>query len=290
MWYDDRHMEVPAHSPIAVICALEDELTHLRAALGSAREEWRAGRRYWHAEIDGRPLVLALCGIGMLGAAAVTEALIALHSPAAVLNYGCSGAHRPELLPGDLVLGERVVAYDSVRVDPDGAERYAGMRYLKAGEQLKALYLEAAPHLLAAARRAAAALEDTHEPWPPASGWPPSIAHRAPRGFAGTVASADRWNRAGERIQALAARHGSLCEDMEAAAIALTCASHDVPFLTIKDISNNELQLLTESGASLAETAEGQLGRRAAALTLATLRELLGARSVPVRGPDPERV
>ena len=68
---------------------------------------------------------------------------------------------------------------------------------------------------------------------------------------------------------------------MEAAAIALTCASHDVPFLTIKDVSNNELQLLTDSGASLTRTAAGQLGRRAAALTLATLRELLRTGDAP---------
>jgi Phosphorylase superfamily len=63
---------------------------------------------------------------------------------------------------------------------------------------------------------------------------------RRPQVFVGTVASADRWNRAPERIRELAQKLGSLCEDMEAAAIALTCASHDVPFLTIKDISNNE--------------------------------------------------
>lgn len=266
--------QIDSDAPIAVVCAIEAELMHIRATLGEGQEEWRTGRRYESTTVEGRPVVLVRCGIGMLSAAAATEALITHYSPSAILNYGCSGAHRPEVLPGDLVLGERVVAYDSVRMDPDGAERYAGMRYLKAGEQLKALYLEAAPHLLAAARRAAAAMEGAHEPWPPASGWPPAIAHRAPRLFAGTVASADRWNRAGDRIQALAAQHGSLCEDMEAAAIALTCASHHVPFLTIKDISNNELQLLTESGASLTRTASGQLGRRAAALTLATLREL----------------
>jgi len=62
---------------------------------------------------------------------------------------------------------------------------------------------------------------------------------------------------------------------MEAAAIAVTCSSHGVPFLTIKDISNNELLRTTDSALFDVET-EGQLGRRAAALTLATLRELAG--------------
>jgi adenosylhomocysteine nucleosidase len=89
----------------------------------------------------------------------------------------------------------------------------------------------------------------------------------------GTVASADRWNQAHARIRALAGLHESVCEDMEAAAIGLVCAAHDVPFLTIKDISNNELLRASDFALFDVETA-GQLGRRAAALTLATIEEL----------------
>lgn len=263
--------------PIGIICALDEELVHLRRAVEVGDEEWRAGRRYWRARLDGQPLVLTLCGIGMLGAAAATEATIVQYAPAAVLNYGCTGGHREDLLPGDLVIGARAVAYDSVHVAPDGAEEYKAMFFLREGRQERIDYLPVAPELLAAARRAAARLEGRHEPWPPASGWPEMVPHRPPRLLVGTVASADRWNRSHERIRVIAGLHESLCEDMEAAAIALTCASHDVPFLTIKDISNNELLRTTDAAHFGAETA-GQLGRRAAALTLETLRELAGWR------------
>ena len=259
--------------PIAVVCALDEELVHLRAALGDGAEEWRDGRLYRRAVYGNLPLVLVRCGIGMIAAASATEALLIHHAPAAVLNYGCTGAHRDDLLPGDLVIGERVVAYDSVRVAPDGQERYAGMLYLRDGVQRRADYLPADPTLLAAAWRAAARLEGRHEPWPPASGWPERVPHRPPRVAGGTVASADRWNRAHARIRALAGLHESNCEDMEAAAIALVCAARDVPFLTIKDISNNELLRVSDFALFASETA-GQLGRRAARLTLATLAEL----------------
>jgi nucleoside phosphorylase len=57
---------------------------------------------------------------------------------------------------------------------------------------------------------------------------------------------------------------------MEAASIALTCASHDVPFIAIKDISNNEL-LRTSDDEFVEETA-GQLGLRAASFVLAMLQ------------------
>src|SRR5690349_8257659 len=111
------------HNPqsvIAIIVALEEELAHLRAALPAGQDEQRAGRLFTCTELAGRPMVLARCGIGMLSAAAVTEAVIIHYAPAAIINYGCTGAHREDVLPGDLVLGERTVAYDSVRVAPDG--------------------------------------------------------------------------------------------------------------------------------------------------------------------------
>jgi nucleoside phosphorylase len=71
---------------------------------------------------------------------------------------------------------------------------------------------------------------------------------------------------------------------MEAAAIALTCASHEVPFLTIKDISNNEL--VRQTDATFATETVGQLGRRAALLALATMRILIDGMVVPLPG-DP---
>ncbi|MCC7370300.1 MAG: 5'-methylthioadenosine/S-adenosylhomocysteine nucleosidase [Chloroflexi bacterium] len=260
--------------PIAVICAIEEEIRHLREALPPAEEVWRGNRRVWLADLDGLPLVISVCGMGMLSAAAVTEAVLWQYEPSAVLNYGCAGSHRTEILPGDIVVGERVVAYDNVREQPDGAPRYAGMRYLRRGETVRAASLAADSALLERATRVMAALEGQHEPWPVALGWPDEIPHRTPRALPGTVASADRWNRTAGSIGALVAQHETHCEDMEAGAIALTCASHDVPFLSIKDISNNELHPKTESDSSFLTALGPELGKRAGALTLAVLRDV----------------
>jgi nucleoside phosphorylase len=264
-------------APVAVICAIHHELTHLREALPPGREEWRNNRCAWVTELDGHPIILALCGIKMASAAAVAETIIAQYQPAAVLNFGCAGAHRADLLPGDLVIGARVVAYDSITERHDGAEQYARMRYLRRGEQQVADYLLADPLLLERARLIAERLEGQHEPWPPTIGWPGTVAHRSPQHVIGTVASADRWNRTPASIEAIVRQHDSACEDMEAAAIAMTCASHDVPFLTIKDISNNELLDVTESGSIITTLLGEQVGRRAGALTLALLHDLVAS-------------
>jgi nucleoside phosphorylase len=105
----------------------------------------------------------------------------------------------------------------------------------------------------------------------------PGIGHM-PRIFSGTVASADVWTQHGQSIRTLHDLHGSLCEEMEAAAIAQVCAIYGVPFLAVKDVSNNELVKETEAetGAnwpSLAEF-EDQLGLRAALVVEATIAAL----------------
>jgi adenosylhomocysteine nucleosidase len=271
---EPRNVQLSADpaDPIAVLCAMEEELVHLRLALGPGEEQWQHRRRYWLTTWRRRQVVMAICGIGMASAAAATEALILTQRPAAVLNYGCAGAHTTNLLPGDMVIGARVAHAGRVQVEADGTERFLQLWYLRDGESVRAPYLAADPRLLAAAVRAAATLEGRHESWPTRAGWPAGIAPRAPRHLVGTVASADCWTCSPARIAALAAHHESLCEDMEAAAIAQSCATHETPFLTIKDISNNEL--LRASGEHFMRETEGQLGRRAARLLLATLHQL----------------
>jgi adenosylhomocysteine nucleosidase len=251
---------------------MDFELAHLRARLDQ--------------DVDAADAVLVVSGMGMVSAAAATQDTITRHAPRAVVNYGCAGAHRANLMPGDLVVGEHVVAYDNYRETPDGRLEYQGMPYRVHAESRRVERLACEPALVCAARRVAEAMGDWHAPWPADLGWPAAVAHRAPRVVYGTVASADRWNRAPATIAALVERHDSLCEDMEAAAIGLVCASHDVPFLTIKDISNNELLRATTSGAAmLKELGPDQVARRAAAFTFA----LLGAVSPKKEARYPAR-
>jgi adenosylhomocysteine nucleosidase len=254
-------------APIAIVCAMEWELAHARRAVGDVVQD---SVNMYAATLEAQPLVLAYSGMGMVSAAAAVQAVISRYAPRAVLNYGCAGAHRAGLLLGDIVVGTRMVASDNLRETPDGTYRYNGMYYLAEGEQRRVEALDADPSLVAAARRVADEHLERHEPWPADLGWPFDVAHRPPRVAFGTVVSADRWNRSAASINALVERHDSMCEDMEAAAMALVCASQGVPFLTIKDISNNELLRATSGGqAMLEELGVEQIARRAAAFTLA---------------------
>jgi adenosylhomocysteine nucleosidase len=276
--------------PVAVICALDWELAHLRKLMPAALpQDWQDGPAAYVTELDGQSIVLTACGMGMVGAAAGTQHVVSRYAPRAIVNYGCAGAHRAELLPGDIVVATHLVAYEHIREMPNGELHYRGMYYVESGEQRRVDALAVDQALLAAAQAAATAIADGHEPWPQQLGWPADVPHRSPRITFGTVVSADRWNRAPATLAGLVARHDSLCEDMEAAAIGLVCASRGVPFISIKDISNNELLRPTLGGQSmLSELGLEQIARRAAAFTLAVVRAYVRAQSSGPGAPDIE--
>jgi adenosylhomocysteine nucleosidase len=258
--------------PLAVLVAMDAELVHLVGDL-SARSGELGGRPIYEVSVAGQPVVAVRIGIGMLNAAAATERVIAELAPSAVLNYGCAGAHRAEIMPGDVVIGERVVYHAAMNVLRDGTERHTGFGYEVAGERMHAADLAADTGWLAAAERAAKSLP--LEPWPASLPWPPGHERRPPVVHRGPVASADIWTQHLERLTALHERHGSLCEDMEAAAIAHVCALHDTPFFAVKDISNNEFHAASDLHA-FSDFPIAEIGKRAAAVLRATI-EAYGA-------------
>jgi adenosylhomocysteine nucleosidase len=258
-------------SPIAVVVAMEAELRHLFTAAPVVRDE-RDG--IWldrWVEIGRQSVVAVRSGMGMAIAAAATERAINAHAPAAVLNYGCAGGHHREVLPGDVVIGERYVNHTRVQILPTGEERYVGFLYEVAGERFAAADLAAEPRLLELARRVAR--DYAPAPWPRDVSWPESIPYRAPTIHVGTVVSADIWTQSVERLDVLHARHSSLCEDMETAAVAQICALHDVPFLSIKDISNNEYHRSSDI-AAFADFPTAEVGKRAAGLMVRVIEEM----------------
>jgi adenosylhomocysteine nucleosidase len=250
-----------ANAPIAVICAMESELSHAVKCL-DGRSRLLLGP--WSAErgvLGKRPVIALASGIGLVNAAAATAVLLAGVRPCAVINFGCAGAHNEKIFPGDVVIGSEVVAYGSLITLPDGSERYAGFRYRLNGQVTLTDLLRADRELL---RRASDAARD----WEP-DAWPAArTGARTPMVHTGVIGSADCWTQDPQRIGVLHDRHRSLCEEMEAAAIAQVCAIYEVPMLAIKDISNNELHSATEhsdAGPSLAEVS-GELGARSFAL------------------------
>jgi adenosylhomocysteine nucleosidase len=224
--------------PIGLVVAMEAELVHLLRLHEPERSERRDVWQFHHLTVGRQAVVAVRSGMGLINAAAATERIIAEYHTRLLLNYGCSGAHRREVMPGDLVVGKRVVHHSALQVLADGSERYSGFGYDVSGERMDAAELATDPELLAFASTVTGQFHA--EPWPAKLFWPKEVPRRDPVVHDGVVASADIWTQSLDRLDVLHARHESLCEDMEAAAIAQICAMHAIPFLTVKDISNNE--------------------------------------------------
>ena len=259
-------------APIGVVVAMEAELQHFLAQVTPVREiedgPWRD-----RFVLAGEVSLIALCsGIGMTNAAAGTEHLIGAYQPRAILNYGCAGAHRRDIFPGDVIIGEGTVHHGAVHILASGDEFFPGREYEVTGEVVAATELMTDPLLFDHA--VAAARGWTPEPWPRGLNLPADLEPRAPRVETGRVASADIWTQFHERLDRLHARHQTLCEDMEAAAIAQVCARHDVPFLTVKDISNNEYHALSDLEGDIEVLPAAEIGRRAAELLLRTITRI----------------
>ena len=105
-----------------------------------------------------------------------------------------------------------------------------------------------------------------------APGWPPGVEARTGAVTEGLVGSTDVWTSDPDEVAALRALYGAKCEDMESAYIAQVCALHDVPFLAVRVISNNEVACrIDEADVPRAIAAAGH---RAATVIAAVAREL----------------
>ena len=285
----------PAGAPIAVVVAMRTELRHifpgmaLDAPVAGSRDPVTAATRddpnwafaelpvptrpplagtwpVWTGLVEQHPVIAVLSGIGPANAAGALGALLATTPVRAVISFGCAGAHRRDLRPGDVIIGASSINHSAVNLLPGGDEQYRGNTATTGPDPMPPSETASDPALLAAAHRAA-------EGWRPAP-WP--AGGRVPNVLTGNIASADVWTQHMERLDRISERHGTLAEEMEAAALGVICQRLGIPFLPIKDISNNEFQQVSDVAGGLDEFPFAEVGRRAAALTLRTIADLNG--------------
>jgi adenosylhomocysteine nucleosidase len=254
---------------IAVIVAMESERTHLDGLISGWSHRTEGIWPTWYTVHQGHRLIVVECGIGMVSAAAATEHVIATYGPSAVLNFGCTGAHSRELFPGDVVIGTELIHQGRMRFAADGQIIPLDVPFTVPGEVEPRTGLSCDPTLVDMAKRAAREIAPPR--WPETLRLASQPAERDPAVITGPIASADIWLQDIARLDAMHQRTGSLCEDMEAAAIAQIATLHGVPFLSIKDISNSEFYVESVFEGSSSALPRAELGKRSAMLLVATV-------------------
>lgn len=258
-------------SVIAVMVAMEAELVHLRNLAASSSHRTLSHWDAYDLSIGDHTVVAVCSGIGMLNAAAAAERVVCEVTPDIMLNYGCAGAHRRDIMPGDVIIGSETVNHAALNILPDGTELHNDRGNENSGERIFPAVIDTDPQLLAKAQDVASGLK--FEPWPANVVWPSTIPHRNPEVFVGPLASSEIWTQNLDRLDVLHARHGSLSEDNESGAFAHVAYIHGIPFLSIKDIANNEY-FASSDLAEFSDFPTEQVGKRAAKLVAELIKSL----------------
>jgi adenosylhomocysteine nucleosidase len=196
---------------IAIIGAMEEEVTLLRENIDGKRQETVAGCEFTFGKMHGTEVILLRSGIGKVNAAMSTTILLEKYKPDYIINTGSAGGFNPDLNVGDAVISSEVRHHD-VDVTAFGYE-YGQVPQLPAA-------FTADEKLVAVAESAAKDLKEIQI-------------------VKGAIATGDSFMNDPVRVDFIRSKFENLqAVEMEAAAIAQVAHQFNVPFVIIRSLSD----------------------------------------------------
>ncbi|MEW4284168.1 5'-methylthioadenosine/S-adenosylhomocysteine nucleosidase [Priestia koreensis] len=196
---------------VAIIGAMEEEVTILRDKLENLEQTVIGGSEYSTGTIDGVDIVLLKSGIGKVNAALSTAVLLEKFKPDYVVNTGSAGGFHPELNVGDAVISTEVRHHDvDVTIFNYEYGQVPGMPAAFLPEE----------KLVRAAEEAAKQITDMQI-------------------VKGLIATGDSFMNDPVRVEFVREKFPNLyAAEMEAAAIAQVCHQFETPFVIIRALSD----------------------------------------------------
>ncbi|WP_176583503.1 5'-methylthioadenosine/S-adenosylhomocysteine nucleosidase [Priestia megaterium] len=196
---------------VAIIGAMEEEVTILRDKIENRQETVIAGCEYSTGTISGVEVVLLKSGIGKVNAALSTAILLEKFKPDYVINTGSAGGFHPELNVGDAVISTEVRHHD-VDVTVFNYE-YGQVPNLPAA-------FKADEKLVRLAEESAREVTDM-------------------KIVKGLIATGDSFMNDPVRVEFVRSKFPDLyAAEMEAAAVAQVCYQFGVPFVILRALSD----------------------------------------------------
>lgn len=97
---------------IALIGAMQEELSAVLALMPDASCETVAGRQFWQGHLNGHAVVAVLSGIGKVAAAITATVLIEKFQVHRILFTGVAGGLAAHVKVGDVVVGTELLQHD----------------------------------------------------------------------------------------------------------------------------------------------------------------------------------
>src|SRR5512143_30926 len=98
--------------PTGFIAAIPEEIRHFKADFVERERRSIAGLGFRVGDLDGRPVVTALAGMGKVNAALMATLMLHEFGCRALIFSGVAGGLDPELQIGDVVVARRIVCHD----------------------------------------------------------------------------------------------------------------------------------------------------------------------------------
>ncbi|WP_260958489.1 phosphorylase family protein [Pseudomonas citri] len=237
--------DAAATPDVLVLTALPVELAAAKHALGVDDDDFgiqsQHGIHAWKVKVEGRNgpltcLVASFNGAGNAQASAVTSMLISEYRPHAVFMMGIAAGMRSKLKLGDVIMSERVVAYEGAAA-LSGGVMVARPDITKPEfrtQQDMGAYLVQGSRLARLARHA----ETVGLVFPDSSAAGEVSAALNPTPV--TIAAGEKLVRDENLFKKMQELHGKVCvAEMEAHGVFEACSRHEVPALVIRGISDH---------------------------------------------------
>lgn len=213
---------------LAIISAMDEELSAVLPLVAQARSELHAGRRFHLGRLGQHEVVLVLCGIGKVAAACTATLLAERYGVKRMVFTGVAGGLHAAARVGDVV-----VATELLQHDLDASPLFARHEVPLLGVSRFAADAEMSAQWQAAALAALA----TSAEWLDADA--AALGVTAPRLHRGLVISGDRFVATAAESQALRAElPDALAVEMEGAAVAQVCHAFGLPLAVLRIISD----------------------------------------------------
>ncbi len=205
--------------PILISGAMDIEVDTLISKLNAEFLKEINGYSFFKAEVNGYPIILQKTKVGMINASISTTLAILEFSPCLVINQGCFGGYS-NLHTREMLIATKTKNITFFRTAKGDEQNLVDWQYVGADLQNEEGGLDTSK-----------ALQD--------------IFLSIPCSFAnvhkGIIGSGDVWNREKHFIKFLNESLGVLGEDMESHAVNTVCKKFDIPFISTRIVSNNEL-------------------------------------------------
>ena len=196
---------------LGIIGAMTVEVALLKENMANMAVSTHAGMEFCSGKLGGLDTVVVQCGVGKVNAAMCAQILCSVFGVTHLVNTGIAGSLNAELDIGDLVVSRDAMYHDFDCV-------HFGYEMGKV-PGMDVVAFPADENMMTLARKAAEAVNPGHAK-------------------VGRVASGDLFVAQRAAKEAIIAKTGAVCTEMEGAAIAQTAYRNSVPFVILRAISD----------------------------------------------------